>query len=311
MGLIGYYNRFVQTYGKITQPLTTLCMSTGALRWTAEADKAFVELKRVMTTAPVLALPNFSQEFIIETDASGNSIGAVLMQQCHPVVFISKALSSKHQALSSYDKEMLAILFVIKKWHFYLVRRYFTIRTDHQPLKYLLEHKVTTPSQHIWLAKLMAYDFNIVYKKGAENKVADALSRISFSEILCLVVSSGVMKIIKDLEQNPIPHKNFTWERGQLRRKGRLVVRKDTKLQAQILLVYHSSGLGGHFGVHATYQRISSILYWKGLWKTVREFIRTYTNCQQNKFENVAYPGLLQPLLVLKSIFSNITMDFI
>ena len=204
------------------------------------------------------------------------------MQQCHPVAFISKALSSKHQALSAYDKEMFAILFAVKKWHFYLVGRHFTIRTDHQPLKYLLEQKVSTPSQHIWLAQLMAYDFDIIYKRGAENRVADALSRISFSEILCLAVSSvsadlnkqilksyekdpGVMKIIKDLEQNPVSHKNFTWEGGQLRRKGRLVVGKDTELQEQILLVYHFSGLGGHSGMHATYQRISSILYWKGL----------------------------------------------
>ena len=108
-------------------------------QWTAKTNKAFVELKIAMITALVLALPDFSQEFIIETNASGNGIGAVLMQQGHLVAFINKALSSKHQALSAYDNEMFAILFVVKKWHFYLVGRYFTIRTDHQPIKYLLE----------------------------------------------------------------------------------------------------------------------------------------------------------------------------
>ena len=92
-----------------------------------------------MTSAPVLSLPDFSQDFTIETDASGNGIGAVLMQQGHPITFISKALSAKHQALSVYDKEMFAILFAMKKWHFYLVGRHFIIRTDHQPLKYLVE----------------------------------------------------------------------------------------------------------------------------------------------------------------------------
>ena len=140
--------------------------------------------------APVLALPNFSLQFVIETDASGVGIGAVLMQQGHPLAFISKALSPAHQSLSAYDKEMMAILFAVKKWHHFLVGRHFIIRTDHQPLKYLLEQKVSTPSQHTWLAQLMAYDFEIVYKKGAENRVADALSRVPSQEISCMALSS-------------------------------------------------------------------------------------------------------------------------
>ena len=68
------------------------------------------------------------------------------MQKGHPIDFISKALSPKHQALSAYDKKMLAILFVVKKWHYFLMGRHFVIRTDHKPLKHLMEQKVTTPS---------------------------------------------------------------------------------------------------------------------------------------------------------------------
>ena len=75
--------------------------------------------------------------------------------------------------------------------------------------------------------------------------------------------------------------------------------------------LFHSSGLGGHSGVHATYQRVAAILYWKGLWKIVREFVRNYATRQQNKSENVAAPGLLQPLPIPKSIFLDITMDFV
>ena len=117
-----------------------------------------------MIEAPVLAVPDFAQDFIVETDASGMGIGAVLMQKGHPIAFISKALSSKHQSLSVYDKEMFAILFAVKKWQHFLMGRHFTIRTDHKPLKYLMEQKVTTPSQHLWLSQLMAYDFDITYK---------------------------------------------------------------------------------------------------------------------------------------------------
>ena len=81
------------------------------------------------------------------------------------------------------------------------------------------------------------------------------------------------------------------------------MVGNDERIQAQILELFHNSGLGGHSGIHATYQRISSILYWKGLWKCVREFIRKCQVCQQYKRENVATPGLLQPLPIPKSIF--------
>ena len=114
LGLTGYYRRFVRDYGKIAQPFTILCKASGSLKWDGKADAAFKELKQAMIEAPVLSLPDFSQEFVIETDASRNGIGAVLMQQGHPIAFISKALSEKHQQLSAYDKELFAILFAVK-----------------------------------------------------------------------------------------------------------------------------------------------------------------------------------------------------
>ena len=204
------------------------------------------------------------------------------MQQSHPIAFISKALSPKHQVLSAYDKKMFTLFFAIKKWHHYLIRRHFTIRTDHKPLKYLMEQKITTPSQHVWLAQLMAYDFNIVYKKMADNRATDALSKMLSHEIWSLALSSvpsylnqqilktyerdaGIGKIIKELQDNPTSYSSYTLEQGQLRRKGKLVIGQDLDLQSQILLLFHSLGIGGHFGVHTIYQHVSSILYWKGL----------------------------------------------
>ena len=175
LGLTGYYKRFVMNYGKITKPLTDMLKKI-AFQWMEQGSRAFEELKQAKVTALVLALPYFSKEFTIETDACGQGIGAVLMQERHPIAFISKALVEKHQSLSVYEKEMLAILFAIKKWEPYLINHHFVVKTDHQSLKCLLEQRLTTPTQQAWMAKLMQYDYVVQYKQGKENIAADALS---------------------------------------------------------------------------------------------------------------------------------------
>jgi hypothetical protein len=130
-----------------------------------------------MTAAPVLALPNFSQPFVIECDASGIGIGAVLMQSGKPIAFLSKALKGKAVHMSTYEKELFALVTAIQKWRPYLVGRPFVVKTDYQSLKFLLEQKVGTPFQQKWITKLIGYDFTVEYKKGVDNRVADALSR--------------------------------------------------------------------------------------------------------------------------------------
>jgi len=115
LGLTGYYRRFVKGYGIICKPLTQL-LKKDAYRWNEEATSAFNQLKHVMTQPPVLALPNLTQQFIIETDASSRGMGAVLMQAGHPIAFISKSFGVKQQAFSTYERELLAILLAITKW---------------------------------------------------------------------------------------------------------------------------------------------------------------------------------------------------
>ena len=115
LGLAGYYRRFVQHYGIISKPLTNL-LKKNSFQWGIEAQHAFERLKTAMASAPVLALPNFSKFFMVETDASGAGIGAVLMQDAHPIAYLSKALSPKHQQLSTYEKEFLAVVMAVERW---------------------------------------------------------------------------------------------------------------------------------------------------------------------------------------------------
>ncbi|OMO49727.1 reverse transcriptase [Corchorus capsularis] len=115
--------------------------------------------------APVLALPDFNATFTLESDACSVGIGAILSQNGKPIAYFSKALAPRHQVLSIYEKEMLAILAAVKRSS-YLLGRKFHIKTDHESLIFLLDQSTSTPAQHKWLLQMMAYDFDIVYRKG-------------------------------------------------------------------------------------------------------------------------------------------------
>lgn len=157
--------------------LLTELLKKNGWSWSDQASMAFQALKGALCASPVLVLPNFQLEFTVDTDTSGFGIGAVLQQQGRPVAFFSKALGVRHQALSIYEKKMLAVLLAVRKWHTYLVGRHFKIRTDHQSLRFLSNQMVITPFQQCWVAKMLGYDFEVSYLKGINNRVADALSR--------------------------------------------------------------------------------------------------------------------------------------
>nr|GEU35335.1 hypothetical protein [Tanacetum cinerariifolium] len=177
----------------------------GRYRWTEKAQLAFETLETATQRAPILALPGFTKPFKVETDASGVGIGAILQQNRHPIAYMRKTLSLKHQNLSTNEKEFLAVLLELKKWRGYLLDRHFIIRTDHFSLKYSLDKKITTHTQMKWLRKLIRFDYEVVYKKGSKNKTADALSKVQTSELFSMIttlVSTDIAKKIKDTTQS-------------------------------------------------------------------------------------------------------------
>jgi hypothetical protein len=169
LGLTGYYRKFVRNYGRIAASLTTLTKKD-AFSWTPKATKSFEQLKEVMCKAHVLTTPDFKKTFIVECDASGNGIGVVLMQEGRPLAFESRPLKGKDLHKPIYEKEMMVILHALKKWHF-------KVKTYHDSLKYFLEQRLSSEEQQKWVTKILGYDFEIVYKKGKQNVVEDALSR--------------------------------------------------------------------------------------------------------------------------------------
>lgn len=323
LGLAGYYRRFVKSFGGIARPLTALTKKDSFV-WSEEAHKYFEELKQSLCEAPVLALPDFYKQIVVETDACGSGIGAVLMQEGHPLAYISHHLKGKQVHLSIYEKELLSV----QKWRHYLLHDYFIIRIDQRSLKYLLEQRLNTPIQQQWLPKLLEFDYEIQYRQGKDNLAAEALSRVEGSEVLsmallvlecdlmqeikrCYAEDSHITEWIEELKKKPDAKKHFTWKQDTLRRKCKLVVPSVVELKNKILGWLHGSSSSGHSGRDATHQRVKSLFYWKGMSKDIQSFIRSCQVCQQCKYETVAPPGLEQPLPIPTALWSDISMDFI
>jgi len=197
LGLTGYYRKFVRNYGRIAKPLTQL-LKKNSFFWNEEAQQAFIALKNSMCSTPVLALPHFNKSFVIECDVSRTGIVVVLMQERRTLAFTSQQLSGRNLGQSTYEKEMMAILHAVETWRPYLLGRRFQIRTDHHSLKYFLEQHLSSPQQNKWLAKMLGYDYEIIYKKGKENSVADALSRQFEEESTLLAISLPIPEWIEE-----------------------------------------------------------------------------------------------------------------
>lgn len=280
LGLTGYYRRFVQSYGMLARPLTELLKQEQFI-WSQVAQTTFERLKIAMTTTPVLALPDFNQMFIVESDASGYGLCAVLMQGKHPIAYFIHALTDKEQLKPIYERELMAIVLSIQKWRHYLLGRRFVVRTDQQSLKYLLEQREVTLDYQRWLTQIMGYDFDIEYKVGTENKVADGLSRIVQyaavevqSRCFALTVPSSlnvrdiyseidksetIQELIAKLSCGDTVKAGYAVVNGRLLYKGRVVIPEKSVHIPIILREYHDSLLGGHSGVLKTLQRIRAL----------------------------------------------------
>ena len=185
LGYSGYYRRFVKGYSKIAAPLHELLKKENEFNWTKQCDDAFEQLRQALMTAPVLAFPDMSKEFILNTDASTEAIGFVLSQIGddnleHPIAYNGRALRGSEKNWSITELEALALVVAIKEFHPYLAMRRFTVYTDHISLSWLREIKQHNGRLLRWSIMLQSYDFQVVYKTGKTNQNADALSRRSY-----------------------------------------------------------------------------------------------------------------------------------
>ena len=181
LGLASYYRRFICNFAMLPNPLHYLDVQW---LWTTECDSAFQKLKELLTTAPVLAYPKFSKEYVLETDASTHGLGAVLSQEqldknLHLVTYVSRALSSTERNYGITELETLAVVWAMSHFHYFLYRNRVTVYIDHTSVKAVLESPNPTAKHARWWTRVYGKgvkEVKLCYRAGRENKGADALS---------------------------------------------------------------------------------------------------------------------------------------
>jgi len=310
LGLAGYYRKFVRNFGTVAAPLTAL-LKKEDFSWSDAAAAAFDELKKAITSAPVLAMPDFAKDFVVECDASSHGFDAVLIQDAHPIAFFSRPIAPRHSSLAAYERELIGLVHAIRHWRPYLWDRRFLVKTDHYSLKYLLDQRLATIPQHHWVGKLLGFDFTVEYKPGAANVVAEALSRRDTDEGSIIAISRPHFDFVSRLRQaqDTDPALVAIWDElhegsrgapwtlvdGMVQFGGRLYIPTASPLVQEIMVAVHEDG---HEGVQRTLHRLRRDFHFPNMRQLVQDLVRSCVTCQHYKSEHLHPAGLLPPLPV-------------
>ncbi|KAI3498749.1 hypothetical protein L1887_34530 [Cichorium endivia] len=318
-GLASFYRRFIRNFSTIVAPITE-CLKGGTFAWNEAAQKAFDELKLRVTSAPVLALPNFNEVFQVECDASGLGVGGVLSQGQRPVAFFSEKLNDTRRKYSTYDKEFYAIIRSLEYWRHYLLPSEFILFSDHQALRYIQGQVKLNPRHAKWVELLQDFSFVIRHKAGSANTVADALSRRHslFTSVRLQVKGFDMFKHLyhddpdfaSAWKQCPMhPFHEFTKHESFLFKNNRLCVPRCSFRDA-IILEYHQGGLGGHFGRDKTVGLLRDRFYWPNAVKDVSRIVERCRICHLAKTHHTN-AGLYTPLPVPDGPWEDVSLDFV
>ena len=351
VGLAGYYRRFIRGFSQIARPLTNLTKKDRPFVWTEQCEAAFQELKTLLTTAPVLVLPDSSQPFEVYTDASLMGLGCVLMQNGKVIAYASRQLRPHEVNYPTHDLELCAVVFALKIWRHYLFGAQFEVFSDHKSLKYLMDQKELNGRQRRWMELLSDYKFEIKYHPGKANVVADALSRKSAHVFAMSLEEQAWLETLRDMRVVPgvkqailravvVDFDLYTDLRvsqekddklskirkeledgsvldfeidghGILRFKHRICVPDCVEIKQTILEEAHRSKYAMHPGITKMYNDLKREFWWPGMKKDVTQFVLKCLTCQKVKIEHQKPGGLLQSIEVPQWKWDDISMDFI
>ena len=297
LGMCGYYRRFIERFSEVTAPLTELLKTKAKnLGWNSEAELAFLKIKELLVTPPVLVPPDFTKEFVLQTDASDTAVAAVLVQQ-HPegekvVAYFSHKLTTPQRNYHATEKEGLAVIMAVEHFRGYLEGYHFRLVTDSSAITWILKTKWKTSSRlSRWSLELQLYDMSIEHRKGKDNVVPDALSR-SVATISKLSTSDWYCSMKSKVSDNPDDYADFKVEDDQL---FKYVATKglpyDTRFSWKLVptpecrkeLVARTHDELFHVGYEKTIHEIQQRYYWPRMGPEVREYIRECGTCKEIK----------------------------
>jgi hypothetical protein len=321
IGLAGYYRRHVQNFAELAKPLTNLTKKDVPFECTEVHQKSFKELKRILSTEPLLIYPDFSQPFIVACDASTKAVGAVLAQlhdgQEKPIAYCSRQLNAAKSKYSVTELELLAFLFATKQFRCYLYGHKFTVYTDHRALKWLLN--LQDPSSRLtrWAIKLSEYDYVVEHRPNTRMRHADAHSRSINSIEKSLVLSKEVIREEQERDDLCNEYKGYDnfWldDEGVLyhqrpKEQPRVVI--PVTLVHTVITSYHDLPFTAHQGVSRTVEFISRKYWWETLRNDVSEFIKKCDACAKRKTgHRVTAP--LGEALVAREFLDVVSLDVI
>lgn len=349
LGMSGWYRKFIRNYASVTAPLTDLLKSNRKFSWNEEAQKAFEELKTILTTAPVLHSPDFSQPFYIHCDASHTGIGSVLVQKTaegeeFPIAFMSKKLNQAQRNYSVTEQECLAAMLSIKKFRAYVEGHEFTVITDHASLKWLMSQTDLNSRLARWALKLQGFSFRIEHRKGSQNVVPDALSRVNtedLSEFLELELSElNECGLFIDLDSEHFKSPAYIELLDKVRASGDVtpdirimdgfLYRRTEHCSGEqlqddlawklwvpremvrvILDKAHGSHQSAHGGIAKTLERIRRFYFWPNLVSDVRDYVNACETCKVTKHPNFVMRPPMGKTTETSRFFQKLYIDFL
>ncbi|GJX46824.1 putative reverse transcriptase domain-containing protein [Tanacetum coccineum] len=341
LGLVGYYRRFIKGFLKITKPMTKLTQKKVKFKWGDKQETTFQLLKQKLCSAPILALPKGSKDFIVYCDASIKGLGAVLMQREKVIAYASRQLKIHEKNYTTHDLELRAVVFSLKLWRHYLYGTKCTVFTDHKSLQHILNQKELNMRQRHWLELLSDYDCEIRYHPGKANVVADALSRKEREpplrvRALVMTIGLNLPKQILDaqtearkpeniknedvggmlLENSKDPEK-FRTEKLEPRADGTLCFNGRSwlpcygDLRTVIMHESHKSKYSIHPGSDKMYQDMKKLYWWPNMKANIATYVSKCLTCAKVKAEHQRPSGLLVQPDIPQWKWDNITMDFV
>nr|KYP63292.1 Retrovirus-related Pol polyprotein from transposon 17.6 [Cajanus cajan] len=278
-GLAGYYRRFIENFSRLALPLTKLTKKDQPFVWDSRCEESFQELKRRLTSAPVLVLREPSKTFEVFCDASKLGLGGVLMQEGKVVAYASRQLKIHEKNYPTHDLELAAIVFVLKLWRHYLFRPRFEVFSDHKSLKYLFDQKELNMRKRRCI------------KLGALRVTNSLIDEIREGQKIDPFLLSQVEKLNQDVESE-----FRIGVDGVLRFKDRLCISSVSELKRAILEEGHRSSLSIHPGATKMYEDLKKMFWWSKMKGEVEEFVYACFVCQKAKVEHQKPSGLMQPL---------------